>query len=375
MGMRHDRATRRDQCREAPLEASARRGTKVAASDERLTSEDILSWLAESYEPSLELLWALADIVRQSYVGNAIHVRALLEVSSHGAAHCAFCGPIARGQEAPSHRMNQDEMVESARVAAELRFGTVVLQAGDDQGLTTECIAGAVRRIKSETPLAVTLSLGDRSERELEAWREAGADRYFLCFETFDRELLARIHPSASGPAPDPITSVRRLKKLGYETGSGSLVGIPGQTYQSAARDIEIFRELDLDMIVVGPFISAPGTLRGEGDAEGDEGLQVPATDAMVYKVLALARLTCPEANLFSTTTLTTVHRTYGRGLGLARGANVLVHDITPPRFRSRSAGNGCPHDEAQECAECLRARIHNMGRSLAIGPGSRERE
>jgi biotin synthase len=356
---------------QAPRRGSCDRGEWVTASDGRLTSDDILSWLTESYEPSLELLWALADIVRQSYVGNSIHIRALAEISNLGHRRCAFCGTSPRDISATAYRMTEDEIMEAAGLAVKSHFGTVVLQAGEDPGLTTEFMAGAVRRIKTETPLAVTLCLGERSDEDLSALREAGADRYFLCFETFDPELFARVHPSASPETLDPLGALKRTKELGYETGCSLAVGISGQTYQSLARDIEILRELDLDMIVVGPAISFPTEQPGAAHAMSED-LQVPSTETMAYKVLALARLVCPEANVFSTTTSKTADRIFGRFLGLARGANVLVHDVTPPRFRPHTADAGCSHDPTRECVQCLRARIHNMGRSPAFGPGGR---
>jgi biotin synthase len=116
-------------------------------------------------------------------------------------------------------------------------------------------VADLVRRIKDETPLAVTLSLGERSAYDLAAWRDAGADRYLLRFETSNPTLYQRIHPALPGGVPDRITLLRTIKALGYETGSGVMIGIPGQTWDDLAADIELFRELELDMIGVGPFI------------------------------------------------------------------------------------------------------------------------
>ena len=117
-----------------------------------------------------------------------------------------------------------------------------------------------IQRIKTETPLAVTLSLGERPASDLVMWRAAGADRYLLRFETSDRALFDAIHPGLNGEPCDRIHILRQLKELGYETGSGIMVGLPGQTYASIAQDISLFRDLDLDMIGIGPYIPHPAT-------------------------------------------------------------------------------------------------------------------
>ena len=165
----------------------------------------------------------------------------------------------------------------------------------------------------------MTLSLGERPDEDLARWRAAGADRYLLRFETSDAELYRRIHPPLAAPS-DRIAILRRLGELGYEVGSGVMIGIPGQTYESLAEDIELFRTLDLDMIGVGPYLPHPDTPLGAepGDFRAPESDQVPNTEEMTYKVLALTRLACPRANIPSTTALATLNTDGGRELGPA---------------------------------------------------------
>ena len=133
-------------------------------------------------------------------MGDAIHLRGLVEISSRCSRQCAYCGLRAGNDSLTRYRMEPDEILASARQAVAYGYGTVVLQAGEDFGLTCEWVADVVRQIKNETPLAVTLSLGERTEAELDAWRNAGADRYLLRFETSDPELFELIHPQP-GPA------------------------------------------------------------------------------------------------------------------------------------------------------------------------------
>jgi biotin synthase len=271
--------------------------------------------------------------------------------------------------------MSEAEIMECVRQAVEYDYGTVVLQSGEDHGIKGEWMADLVRRIKAETPLAVTLSLGERSDSDLVAWRQAGADRYLLRFETSDQQLYDKIHPSLPGKPSDRIGILRRLAELGYEVGSGVMIGIPGQTYESLAHDISLFETLDLDMIGVGPFIPHPRTPLGEAatnlSAPPDE--QVPNSELMTYKVVALARLVCPRANIPSTTALATLNRAEGREFGLMRGANVVMPNLTPPQYRASYEiypAKACLFETAADCDVCMKRRIISMGRVIGTGRG-----
>ena len=191
-----------------------------------------------------------------------------------------------------------------------------------------------IRCVKAEMNLALTLSLGERSDSEQAIWRDAGADRYLLRFETSDMELHRSIHPSLPGWPSDRLALSRSLKSLGYEAGSGVMVGLAGQRFESLASDIETFRSLDLDMVGIGPSISHPASplAAGEWVKPFPEGEQVPNTELMVYKVLAPTRPVCPEANVSGATGRATINRTRGRELGLMRGANIVMPNVTPPQ-------------------------------------------
>lgn len=345
----------------------------------RLTREGILRWLRESDEARLEALWNEADAVRRNTVGDAVHLRGLIEISNYCVRACAYCGLRAPNHALPRYRMSETEIMACAEKAASYGYGTVVLQSGEDCGIATDWMACVIRRIKAETPLAVTLSLGERSQEDLRVWRLAGADRYLLRFETSDVELYRRIHPARSGEQSDRIELLRMLRSLGYETGSGLMVGIPGQTFAGLADDIEIFGELELDMIGVGPYIPHPHTPLGSGEmaigVAPEE--QVPNTVLMACKVVALARLVCPEANIPSTTALATLDRREGHGLGLCRGANVLMPNLTPMPYRTLYEvypDKGAIDVDSAENREQLRTRITALGRTLGAGPGGRRR-
>jgi len=343
-----------------------------------MTRAEVLRWLREGDPAALDELWARADAVRRERVGDAVHLRGLVEISNHCARSCAYCGISAANRDLIRYRMTAGEIAACARQAAALGYGTVVLQAGEDYGIGREWLAGVVRRIKTESPLAVTLSLGERPEGDLAAWRAAGADRYLLRFETSDAALYGRIHPPLAGRPSDRIAILARLRELGYEVGSGVMIGIPGQTFDSLAADFELFAGLDLDMIGVGPFIPHPVTPLGRGELpDAPAGEQVPNTELMTYKVVALARLVCPDANIPATTALAILNIANGRELGLARGANVVMPNLTPARYRAlyeiypgkgRSPNTAADRDAGLSCA------IERMGRTVGAGLGPRRR-
>ncbi len=343
-----------------------------------MTRAEILRWLREEDPALLDVLWTRADAVRRERVGDEVHLRGLVEISNHCARRCAYCGISVGRPDLVRYRMTAGEIAACADRAAELGYGTVVLQSGEDPGITREWVSDLVRRVKADGRLAVTLSLGERPEADLEAWRNAGADRYLLRFETSDAALYERIHPPLAGRPPNRFAILERLAALGYEVGSGVMIGIPGQTYESLAGDLALFAGMDLDMIGVGPFIPHPASPLGRGEfPEAPAGEQVPSTELMTCKVVALTRLVCPEANIPSTTALATVNPQDGREHGLARGANVLMPNLTPARYRALYEiypGKACLRDGATEPGAGVRDRIERMGRTPGAGPGSRRR-
>jgi len=300
----------------------------------------------------------------------------LLEISNHCIRHCGYCGLNAGNRGLTRYRMGREEILACVEAAVEYGYGTVVMQAGEDYGIARDWLAAIVRQIKRETDLAVTLSMGERPVDDLKAWRQAGADRYLLRFETSCPSLYERVHPACAGQRPGRIELLKILRELGYEIGSGVMIGLPGQSLSSLADDILLFRDLDLDMIGVGPFIPHPQTMLGSGDSPvTPDGEQVPNTELMVYKVIALARLVCPQANIPSTTALATINTENGRENGLSRGANVVMPNLTPTRYRALYEiypGKACIGETAAQCRHCLQGRIKSIRRHVGRSPGSR---
>ena len=341
-----------------------------------MTHDEIANWLRETDPPRLDQLWQDADRARQENVGGDVHLRGLIELSNHCVRLCGYCGLRAGNRRLKRYRMSEEEILACAKKAVDFGYGTVVLQSGEDPDITCSWMENIVRRIKSETPLAITLSLGERDDDELTAWRRAGANRYLLRFETCNRQLYEQIHPPRrQHQRCDRIAMLDTLRGLGYEVGSGVMIGIPGQTYDDLAGDIELFARLDLDMIGVGPYLPHPDTPLGAlGEQPSTPATeQVPGDELMTYKVVALARLMCPAANIPSTTALATLNSASGRELGLVRGANVIMPNLTPVKYRALYEiypGKVCISETADDCQACINGRIRSLGRQVGSGPG-----
>ena len=341
-----------------------------------MNRSEILHWLHEEDEKRLEKLWQWADDARKKTVGDEVHLRGLIEISNYCVRECGYCGIRSGNKKLSRYRMSKEEIMNGVGDAITYGYGTVVLQAGEDYGIERDWLASLVHRIKSETSLAVTLSLGERPEGDLKAWRNAGADRYLLRFETSDPDLYHFIHPSFPNPLSNRLVILESLRSLGYEVGSGVMIGIPGQTYKSLANDIDLFRRLNLDMIGVGPYIAHPETPLGKGQRIRNLSMkdQVPNTEEMTYKVIALTRMVCPEANIPSTTALATLNTEQGRELGLMRGANVVMPNLTPIQYRTKYEiypAKACIY-ETSDCYSGLPHRIQSIGRKVGTGQGFR---
>lgn len=337
---------------------------------------ELVAWLKEDDPGQLATLWQRADAVRRENVGAQVHLRGLIEFTNHCQRHCLYCGLRFPNQGLARYRMTADEILECAHTAVRFGYGTVVLQSGEDTETDTDWVCDLIQRIKRETPLGITLGLGERSEEDLRAWHAAGANRYLLRFETSNLELFHVLHPPRPGAAPsDRLGLLHTLRQIGYEVGSGVMIGIPGQSYDDLARDIELFAMMDLDMIGVGPYLAHPSTPLANEEQIGRLTVadQVPSNELMTYKVVALTRLMCPRVNIPATTALATLNRVNGREQGLQRGANIIMPNLTPTKYRALYEiypEKACVGETAEACHLCLEMRIKGMGREVGRGRG-----
>jgi biotin synthase len=324
----------------------------------KMSKDSVRQWLLETDPNRLEALFVAADACRLDYVGNAVFLRGLVEISSYCSRACLYCGLRAGNREARRYRMTAAEILDCARRIDEAGVGTVVLQAGEDPALTRDFVADVIRSIKQHTNCAVTLSLSERDDNDYMAWKQAGADRYLLRFETSDRALYESLHPP-QGDRFDRPQAVQRLRAMGYEVGSGFMFGLPGQTPDQIVDDLMLLRDLDLDMIGCGPFLPHPSTPLGKTQG---------GTLDMAYRVIALCRLLSPKANIPATTAIATLGGEEARNRALTRGANVIMPNFTPPKYREQYEiypDKACPVEGAENFCKDLQAHLSVMGRMI----------
>ncbi len=329
----------------------------------RLSEGELAALLADA--ACEEALAAAADRVRHAHVGDGVHLRGLIEFSNICRRNCLYCGLRRDNAKLERYRLSPEQIVALAVKAKGYGYRTVVLQSGEDAHFTAEVLVPVLREIHA-MDVAITLSIGERGREEYRAFREAGADRFLLRFETTDAELYHRMDPGMS--LANRIRCLHDLKELGYEVGTGTLVGLPGQTVESIARDILFCQELDADMLGVGPLIPNQDTPLGNE----------PCGDLhLTRRLVSLLRLTLPDANIPATTAVETM-MPGGRELFLASGANVVMPNVTEGEFRRKYAlypGKACVSDTPAHCRGCMEARITRMGRFIAQDKGFRKRQ
>ena len=265
-------------------------------------------------------IYAQADQVRAETVGDTVHIRALLEISNHCRRMCTYCGLRAPRQNLTRYRMDPEEVVQVACEAHAVGYRTIVLQSGEDPWYTPLMLGQIVSAIKAKTDMAVTLGCGEMREEDYAFLKLAGTDRYLIKHETADPDLYRRLHPDSS--LDKRVGCLRTLKRLGYETGSGFMVGLPGQTLETLAQDLLLLASIPCDMAGIGPFLPHPDTPLRDGTAGDAE---------LTRRCVALARLMLPHANLPATTALTVRG---DNGQVFSGGANVVMRKITPNCYK-----------------------------------------
>ncbi|MCL6610772.1 MAG: [FeFe] hydrogenase H-cluster radical SAM maturase HydE [Peptococcaceae bacterium] len=329
---------------------------KVVLDGKKPGRQDIVTLLSARGSQAAALFRA-AGRVRRAKVGDAVHLRAIIEFSSHCRNNCLYCGLRRDNRRLPRYRLDEGEIMSAVDKAAAMGFRTVVLQSGEDPLYSGPYIAGLVEKIKRRRGVAVTLSLGQRSREDYRIWREAGADRYLLKHETSDEELFRCLKPGSSLQAR--LECLHWLKELGYQAGSGNMVGLPGQSLDSLAGDILLMRELETDMAGIGPFLPHPDTPLKEAAAGSLE---------LTLKTLAVARLCLPRAHLPATTALGTL-APGGRKAALTCGANVIMVNFTPPEVRDRYLiypQKADITDEPRRALENVKALLAGLARPVA---------
>ena len=332
---------------------------KLLSNQELTKSEYIeLLQLSENQEVRSRLAQRAVEL-REMYYGNKIFTRGLIEFTNYCKNDCYYCGIRCSNQNAVRYRLTKEDIMECCETGYGLGFRTFVLQGGEDPYFTEERITQIVKGIKERYPdCAVTLSVGEKSFETYKAWRDAGADRYLLRHETANAEHYGALHP-------EKMTLINRkqclydLKKLGYQVGAGFMVGSPGQTLETLAEDLLFLKELEPQMVGIGPFIPHHDTKFANEKAG--------SVDMTLY-LLSIIRILLPKVLLPATTALGTMDPD-GREKGIMSGANVIMPNLSPLKNRKQYDlydNKISMNEEAAEGKALLAKRVEKIGCYLA---------
>lgn len=329
-------------------------------------SDDELRVLIESGEYD-EILRKNADEVRRENYGDAVFLRGLIEFTNYCKNNCCYCGIRAANKNADRYRLSKDEILDCCREGYALGYRTFVLQGGEDPYFTDDLICEIVAAIRAKYPdCAITLSIGEKSRESYERYYKAGANRYLLRHETANPAHYAKLHPENMS-SENRKRYLRDLKEIGYQVGSGFMVGSPYQTTDDLIADLRFLQELEPDMIGIGPYIThheTPFADMPSGTAE------------LTLRMLSILRLMFPYALLPATTALGTILPN-GRELGLQSGANVVMPNLSPTSVRKKYdlyENKICTGEESAQCRGCLEQRVKSAGYRVVTDRGDVKR-
>lgn len=309
-----------------------------------------------------------ADFIRKKYYGIDVYVRGLIEFTNCCRNNCYYCGIRAGNRNADRYRLSQEQILECAAEGYSLGYRTFVLQGGEDPFYSDEAICSIVSELKGRYPdCAVTLSIGERSRESYQAYFDAGASRYLLRHETAEPEHYSKLHPDSMS-LENRKRCLWNLKEIGYQVGSGFMVGSPYQTLNNIVADLLFLKELSPDMIGIGPFIhhnDTPFSDFPDGDVK------------LTLRIISVLRIMFPYALIPATTALGTLSPT-GREDGLRAGANVVMPNLSPVSVREKYSlyeNKICTGEESAQCRHCLEKRVFYSGYRIVTARGDVKRQ
>jgi biotin synthase len=343
---------------------------------EELSRNDLIALLDITDPEELKKLYAAGYAQKLKVSGNFDYYRGLIEFSNRCIKNCLYCGIRRDNEEVKRFDTPMDEILAQAKWIYEQNFGSIVLQSGERQDPEfVDFVEKVLREIKklSHGELGITLCVGEETEEVYRRWFEAGAHRYLLRIESSNPEIYKTLHPQDG----HHVWQVRKhclelLRKVGYQVGTGVMIGLPGQTTADLADDIIFYKDMDIDMIGMGPYVVHHNTPLGKKivaaglDSKAEQKRRLDLS----LKMIAVTRLYLKDVNIASTTALQALHP-LGREMGLKAGANVLMPVATVPEFRTQYLlydNKPCVADSATKCKGCLDARIASIGDRVGYG-------
>lgn len=327
-----------------------------------LNRQELLGVLRHLNPDTRRQLRTLGHQKRLSRYGTNVYLRGLIEFSNICKQNCLYCGLRSANRTLERYRLTPEEITDCCREGYELGYRTFVLQSGEDDWYTPDRLVHLVSEIKRGFPdAAVTLSIGERDDETYARLFAAGADRFLLRHETASPRLYRELHPTMS--FENRRERLASLQQIGYQIGAGFMVGLPGQTAEDLVEDLLYLKQLEPDMVGIGPFLPQHATPLRDKPA---------GTLEATLDMIALCRLLLPDALIPATTAMGTAHP-YGREMALQAGANVVMPNLSPLAVRPKYAlydDKICLGDESAQCRFCLERRIVSVGLQVDMGRG-----
>ncbi len=343
---------------------------KRAKQGEELSLNELVTLLSIAEKEELQALYDCAYSIKEKHVGKVAYFRGIIECSNLCIKDCYYCGIRKSNQNVERFLMDEEEIFREAIWSYEAEYGSCVIQSGERQDeefvAMIERIVGRIREA-TNGELGITLSLGEQNEETYRRWKEAGAHRYLLRIETTNPELYSKIHPA------DHCMDVRKeclaaLRRTGYQVGTGVMMGMPGQTMEDLARDIQFLKEIDIDMVGMGPYIPHSDTPMGQEVPPYTEEQKKEAL-TLGLKMIAVTRIVLKDINIAAATALQALEYT-GREQGLRCGANVIMPNVTETDFRPKYQlydNKPCTDENSSMCRGCLSGRIKGIGETVGF--------
>ncbi|MCK8825759.1 [FeFe] hydrogenase H-cluster radical SAM maturase HydE [Fuchsiella alkaliacetigena] len=339
-------------------------------SQKEITRSDLTYLMKLKSQSKLDKLYRAAYKVKAEHVGPKVYYRGLIEFSNQCQKNCFYCGIRKDNQQVQRFTISEKEILAAARWAHENNYGSLVLQSGELQNEEfIDFVEKIIKKIKklSQNELGITLSLGEQKKETYQRWFAAGAHRYLLRIESSKQELYQQLHPEEHS-FKRRLQCLKNLKELGYQVGSGVMIGLPGQSIEDLVEDLLFFKQFSIDMVGMGPYVLHPHTPLARSIDKEDSLKQRNLKWSL--KMIALLRLLMPDINIAATTALQALDPV-GREKALQAGANVIMPIITPQKYRldyQLYEDKPCVDEKASDCKDCLEARINSVGDEIAYG-------
>jgi biotin synthase len=331
---------------------------------ESFTREDLVDLLSAD-EAGSRLIFEKAAQVKKEYVGNKVYFRGLIEYSNICSKNCYYCGIRSHNTRYTRYQLTDGEVLEAARYAFENKFASIVIQSGersDEKFIARiEYLLKEIRQMAGGS-LHITLSLGEQSEETYLRWFSAGAHRYLLRIEVSSPELYKKLHPADSRhDYSQRLEALKTLRRIGYQTGTGVMIGLPFQTLPDLADDLLFFRDFDIDMVGMGPYIEHEETPLYQ---YRDQLLSLPERLHLSLKMVALTRIIMKDINIAATTAMQTINPR-GREMAIRAGANVMMPNLTPVKYKQNYLlyrNKPGIEDDAEETRSVMEKNIRDAG-------------